>query len=56
MAARAAEALTASFAVAATNEPAKVTQCAVKATTTAGTMEAVAVETATAIFPKQLKV
>jgi hypothetical protein len=56
MAARAAEAPTASFAVAATNEPAKVTQCAVKATTTAGTMEAMAVETATAIFLKQLKV
>jgi hypothetical protein len=42
--------------VAATNEPAEVTQRAVKATTTAGTMEAMAGETATAIFPKQLKV
>jgi hypothetical protein len=52
------EAPTASFAVtvAATNEPAEVTQRAVKATTTAGTMEAMAGETATAIFPKQLKV
>jgi hypothetical protein len=39
VAARAAVALMASFAVAATNEPAEVTQCAVKATTTAGTTE-----------------
>jgi hypothetical protein len=56
MAARAALAPTASFAMAATNEPTKVTQCAVKVMTTAGTMEAMAGETATAIFPKQLKV
>jgi hypothetical protein len=56
VAARAAVAPTTSFAVAATDEPAEVTQCAVKATTAAGTMEAVAGETATAIFPKQLKV
>jgi hypothetical protein len=56
--ARIAEAPTASFAVtvAATNEPAEVTQRAVKATMTAGTMEAMAGETATTIFPKQLKV
>jgi hypothetical protein len=56
VAARTVEAPTASFAVAAINEPAEVTQCAVKATTTTGTMEAVAGETATAIFPKQSKV
>jgi hypothetical protein len=56
--ARTAEAPTASFAVAVatTNEPAEVTQRAVKATTTAGTMEAMMGETATAIFPKQLEV
>jgi hypothetical protein len=38
--------------VAATNEPAEVTQRAVKAKTTAGTMEAMAGETATAVTPQ----
>jgi hypothetical protein len=46
VAARAAVAPTASFAVAATTKPAEVTQCEVKATATAGTMEAAAGETA----------